>query len=267
MSTIMQRKERSVFDMKTIVRKSAIPLYAVAAVWLLYGLLFPLYRLPHFLLAIAATAVVGVVARCFCRDVVEEVPEEPETTGNEELDKMIAEGEKAIAEMQQLDAAIADETISAQIVTLQSLSKRIFAQVKAHPEKVGDIRRFMNYYLPTTLKVLRAYRTLASQEVEGENITSTMSRVENMMSTIVLAFEKQLDNLFSAEALDISTDMVVMENMLAREGITEDGLRQEVEKQEAAAAAPVAQTYPPQEEFAEPVEDASVQVGDITLEL
>ena len=54
--------------MKKIVRKSAIPLYAVAVTWLLYGLLFPLYRLPHFLLAIAATAVVGVVARCFCRD-------------------------------------------------------------------------------------------------------------------------------------------------------------------------------------------------------
>ena len=254
--------------MRQIVRKSAIPLYAVAVAWLLYGLLFPLCRLPHFLLAIAATAVVGVVARVFCRDVVEEVPEEPESTGNEELDRMIAEGEKAIAEMQQLDDAIADETISAQIVKLQSLTKRIFEQVKAHPEKVGDIRRFMNYYLPTTLKVLRAYRTLAAQEVAGENITSTMKRVETMMSTIVLAFEKQLDNLFSAEALDISTDMVVMENMLAREGITEDGLRQAVREQETAApTAAAAQTYPPQVDFAEPVEERQVQVGDITLEL
>ena len=82
--------------MKKIVHKSAIPLYAAAVTWLLYALLFPLYRLPHFLLAAAAAAVVGVVARLFCRDTVEEVPEEPETTGNEELDKMIADGKKAI---------------------------------------------------------------------------------------------------------------------------------------------------------------------------
>lgn len=253
------------FDVKKIVRKSAIPLYAVAITWLLYGLLFPLYRLPHFLLAIAATAVVGVVARLFCRDVVEEVPEEPKTTGNAELDKMLSEGEKAIAEMKQLDADIADETISAQIVRLQILAQRIFDHVESNPEKLKDIRRFMNYYLPTTLKVLRAYDVLEEQGVEGENITSTMSRVESMMSTIIRAFEKQLDNLFSSEALDISTDMVVMEQMLAREGITEDGLRQEVKKQETAAA-PAAQTYSPQVDFAEPVED-TVQVGDITLEL
>ena len=234
------------FAVKTIVRKSAIPMYAVAITWLLYGLLFPLYRLPHFLLAIVATAVVGVVARCFCRNVVEEVPEEPKTTGNAELDKMLAEGEKAIAEMKQLDIDIADEAISAQIVRLQILSQRIFDHVEENPEKLGDIRRFMNYYLPTTLKVLRAYDVLEEQEVEGENITSTMNRVENMMATIIRAFEKQLDNLFSSEALDISTDMVVMEQMLAREG-----LREEVEKQEAAAAEGA----------------TAVSAGDITLEL
>ena len=237
--------------MKKIVKKSAIPLYAVAVTWVLYALLVPLYRLPHFLLAIAATAVVGIVARLFCKDVVEEVEEEPVSTGNEELDKMLAEGKAAIEEMKALDAAIANETISAQIVRLQILAQRIFDHVESHPEKLGDIRRFMNYYLPTTLKVLRAYDTLEDQGVEGENITSTMTRVERMMSTILLAFEKQLDNLFSAEALDISTDMVVMEQMLAREGITEDGLKQAVKEQEAAA------------------EDSAVQVsaGEITLEL
>jgi hypothetical protein len=233
------------------VKKSAIPLYAVAVTWVLYALLFPLYRLPHFLLAIAATAVVGIVARLFCKDVVEEVPEEPVSTGDEELDNMLAEGKAAIEEMKALDIAIADEAISAQIVRLQILAQRIFDHVESHPEKLGDIRRFMNYYLPTTLKVLRAYDVLEDQEVEGENITSTMTRVENMMSTIIRAFEKQLDNLFSAEALDISTDMVVMEQMLAREGITEDGLKQAVKEQEAAA------------------EDSAVQVsaGEITLEL
>lgn len=210
--------------MKKIVHKSAIPLYAVAVTWLLYALLFPLYRLPHFLLAAAAGAVVGIVARLFCRDTVEEVPEEPKTTGNPELDKMIEDGKKAIAEMKRLDDNIADPTISAQIVRLQQLAGKIFAQVEQNPEKLPQIRKFMNYYLPTTLKILNAYDRMGEQGVAGENITSTMHKVEGMMDTIIKAFEKQLDNLFGAEAMDISTDMVVLENMMAREGLTDDPL-------------------------------------------
>lgn len=210
--------------MKKIVHKSAIPLYAVAVTWLLYALLFPLYKLPHFLLAAAAGAVVGIVARLFCRDTVEEVPEEPKTTGNPELDKMIEDGKKAIAEMKRLDDNIADPTISAQIVRLQQLAGKIFAQVEQNPEKLPQIRKFMNYYLPTTLKILNAYDRMGEQGVAGENITSTMHKVEGMMDTVIKAFEKQLDNLFGAEAMDISTDMVVLENMMAREGLTDDPL-------------------------------------------
>ena len=217
--------------MKKNVHKSAIPLYAVAVTWLLYALLFPLYKLPHFLLAAAAGAVVGVVARLFCRDTVEEVPEEPKTTGNPELDKMIEDGKKAIAEMKRLDDNIADPTISAQIVRLQQLAGKIFAQVEQNPEKLPQIRKFMNYYLPTTLKILNAYDRMGEQGVAGENITSTMEKVEGMMDTIIKAFEKQLDNLFGAEAMDISTDMVVLENMMAREGLTDDPLHSAAQSQ------------------------------------
>lgn len=217
--------------MKQIVHKPVIPLYASGATWLLYALLFPLYRLPHFLLAASAAAVVGIVARIFCPSTVEEVPEKPETTGDPELDKMISDGQKAIAEMKRLDNNIADPTISAQIVRLQQLSEKIFAQVKQNPEKLPQIRKFMNYYLPTTLKILNAYDRMGEQGVSGENITSTMHKVESMMDTIIKAFEKQLDNLFGAEAMDISTDMVVLENMMAREGLTEDPLRNAAQPQ------------------------------------
>ena len=240
--------------MKKIVHKSAIPLYAAAVTWLLYALLFPLYRLPHFLLAAAAAAVVGIVARLFCRDTVEEVPEEPETTGNEELDKMIADSKKAIAEMKRLDDNIADSTISAQIVRLQQLAGKIFAQVEQNPEKLPQIRKFMNYYLPTTLKILNAYDRMGEQGVSGENITSTMQKVEGMMSTIITAFEKQLDSLFGSEAMDISTDMVVLENMMAREGLTDDPLHKTVTSEES-------QTEPAAEE------KTQVDAGGITLEL
>lgn len=234
--------------MKQIVRKSAIPLYAAAVTWLLYALLFPLYRLPHYLLAAAAAAVVGVVARLFCPNTVEEVPEEPETTGNPELDRMIDDGKKAIAEMKRLDESIENPTISAQIVRLQELSGRIFAQVEQNPEKLPQIRKFMNYYLPTTLKILNAYDRMGDQGVAGENIRSTMQKVEGMMDTIIHAFEKQLDNLFGAEAMDISTDMVVLENMMTREGLSDDPLHR-------VASAAVQE------------DDTQVEAGGITLEL
>ena len=208
--------------MKKIVHKPAAPIYAAAVVWILYALLFPLYRVGHFALCAAASAAVYLIARLFCRDVVEEVEEKPEPTGNAELDKMISDGNLAIAEMKRLNESIKDEKISRQIDRLEEISGKIFDCVKASPEKLPQIRKFMNYYLPTTLKILNAYDRMGSKGVSGENISGTMERVENMMGTIVTAFERQLDGLFGDQALDISTDITVLENMMAREGLSDD---------------------------------------------
>lgn len=217
--------------MKQIVHKPAIPLYAAAAVWVVYALLFPLYRPSHFLLAAAAAAGVGLVAKALCKNVVEEVPDEPETTGNEELDRMLEEGRAALTEMRRLDENIADEKISADIVRLQQSTEKIFARVKEEPAKLPQIRKFMNYYLPTTLKLLRAYEQAAAQGVSGENIDSTKRRVSGIMDSIVAAFNKQLDGLFGEQALDISTDITVLENMMAREGFSDDPLHTAVQQQ------------------------------------
>lgn len=85
----------------------------------------------------------------------------------------------------------------------------------------------MDYYLPTTLKLLNAYDRMSAAGVSGENIDTTLAKVEGMMRTIVSAFEKQLDALYGADALDISTDITVLENMMAREGLVGDQLKAE----------------------------------------
>ena len=77
----------------------------------------------------------------------------------------------------------------------------------------------MNYYLPTTLKLLNAYDRMDATGVSGTNIDGTKGRIEDMMDTICKAFDKQLDALYGEEALDISTDITVLENMLAQEGL------------------------------------------------
>ena len=217
--------------MKKIVHKSAAPIYAAAVVWVLYALLLPLYKPGHFIMAAAASVVVFLIARIFCKDVVEEVEEKPQPTGNPELDKMISDGELAIREMRRLNDSIKDETISRQIDRLEEVSGKIFDCVKADPKKLPQIRKFMGYYLPTTLKLLNAYGRMDSQGVSGGNIGGTMERVENIMGTIVTAFERQLDALFGAEALDISTDITVLENMMAREGLAEDAVHRTVNEE------------------------------------
>ena len=107
------------------------------------------------------------------------------------------------------------------------MSQKIFDEVKRDPGKLPQIRKFMDYYLPTTLKLLNAYDRMSGAGVSGENIDTTLAKVEGMMRTIVAAFEKQLDSLYGAEALDISTDITVLENMMAQEGLTEQPLKAE----------------------------------------
>ena len=133
----------------------------------------------------------------------------------------------AIAEMKRLDDNIADPGISADIVRLEQISEKIFEEVKRDPKKLSKIRRFMDYYLPTTLKLLNSYDRMSATGVSGENIDTTLAKVEGMMRTIVAAFEKQLDSLYGADALDISTDITVLETMMAREGLTEQEMKAE----------------------------------------
>ena len=207
------------------IRRSVAPFYGVAAVWVVYALAFDLYRPTHFIFAAVLSAGVYLLLRAVCKDEEHEVeiPDppkpEPASTGNPELDKMIRDGALAVEEMKRLDENIEDEKISQAIRKLEQTSQAIFQQVREAPEKLPQIRKFMDYYLPTTLKLLNAYDRMSSVGVGGENIDSTKERVEAIMDTIVAAFDKQLDALFGEEALDISTDITVMENLLAQEGL------------------------------------------------
>ena len=218
------------------IRRSVAPFYGVAAVWVVYALAFDLYRPTHFIFAAVLSAGVYLLLRAVCKDEEYEVeiPDppkpQPASTGNPELDKMIRDGALAVEEMKRLDENIEDEKISQAIRELERTSQAIFQQVREAPEKLPQIRRFMDYYLPTTLKLLNAYDRMSSVGVGGENIDSTKERVEAIMDTIVAAFDKQLDGLFGAEALDVSADITVLETMLAREGLAGDQMKAETTK-------------------------------------
>lgn len=218
--------------MAHIVKKSPWPVYAVGLVWLVFGLFLPLYKLIHFLAAAGLSIAAYLVVQKLCPDKTFTVPDpeperEPATTGSPELDELIRQRDLALSEMHRLNDNIEDPKISAQIDHMEAVTAKIIAHVVEHPRKLPQIRKFLNYYLPTTLKLLNAYDRMDAAGISGANIDGTMGKIETMMDTVATAFDRQLDALFGDEALDISTDITVMENMLAREGLAGESLRAE----------------------------------------
>lgn len=207
---------------KEVHQKSVVPYYVVGLCWLIYSLMFPLYRLQDYLVITVMSVLFYIIAKKVFpgKTVLVPVAEQIRPTGNAQADQMIAEGKQVLAEIRQVNDRIAGPEISAQISKIEEISVRIFQFVSENPNKANQLRKFLNYYLPTVLKLLNSYDRLSGQMVRGSNITETLQRIEEMMSTVVKAFEKQLDNLFHDEALDISTDITVLEGMLAQEGLT-----------------------------------------------
>ena len=130
--------------------------------------------------------------------------------------------QKILDELRRVNDAIPDEEMSDKISRLEAVSAKIFEQARTDPDKLPQMRKFMDYYLPTSLKLLNTYAELDNQGVEGENISESKRRIEQTMDTLVHAFETQLDQLFAADAMDISADIDVMQNMLRADGLTGD---------------------------------------------
>ena len=142
-----------------------------------------------------------------------------------EVRDMIRAGNEYIDRIEKSNDAIPGEEISNKISRMQMIVEKIFQRVKEHPEYADDLRKFMDYYLPTTVKLLDAYEELDRQPVQGDNIKNGKAEIEKTLDTLNVAFEKLLDSLFEDTAWDVSTDISVLKTMLAQEGLTESGLK------------------------------------------
>lgn len=127
-----------------------------------------------------------------------------------------------LAEIRKANELIEDEQVSHQIEKIEAITCNIFERVTEHPERISQIQTFLNYYLPTTLKLLKTYGEMERQKAAGDNIKASMKDIEKMVDQLVWAFERQLDNLFETEAKDISSDIKVLERMMARDGLTDN---------------------------------------------
>ena len=222
-------------------KRSALPIYAIGIVWLLYAGKLNTFR------GILSCAVESAIVYAILRIVLpgkktdeppkaaapeqpqpkqaEKKPEpqpepEPEEKLPPELQSVIYQGKRAIADIRRLNDEIPDERISAQIDLIERLTAQIFDCVRKNPKKLSQIRQFLNYYLPTTIKLMEQYVTLQNQSLKTENITEGMQKIEDLLDKVIIAFQRQLDALFEADVVDITADIRVMEQMMASEGLT-----------------------------------------------
>ena len=144
----------------------------------------------------------------------------PKKSYGPEIDPIIAEGNRALSEMGRLYMSIKDTEVRQKINEIMRITDKITQDAIADPSDIPQIRKFMNYYLPTTIKLLNAYDRMSSQGIEGENLDRSMKSINEMLDQAIVAYKKRLDSLFENQALDIETDIEVMNTMLAREGLS-----------------------------------------------
>lgn len=158
------------------------------------------------------------------RRAVEEKPQpakQPqESAGGSELDEMITQGQDCIRRLRNMNDNIPGEEISAKLFRLENLLKEIFEGLREHPEQLPQMQKFMNYYLPTTLKLVGAYEQFDDLSAQGDEIREAKAEIEKTLDTINCAFEELLNRMFRDTAFDVTTDAQVLQTMLAKEGLT-----------------------------------------------
>ena len=211
----------------------ALSLLTGGAMLALYAVIFPFYRWHHYLIGVGIALLVGRVVAIMAQglDVSKEAPAQQQQviprTGDAAVDSLVDKGQEMLKEIRGVNEQIPDEKLSAQMDQLDDVANRIFRTVADQPAKAPQIRRFMDYYLPTTLKMLQGYRKMDERHVSGAEADATRSQIRQAMDVVLKAFDKQLHALYHDDMLDISTDIDVMEAMLRQDGLVESGLKKE----------------------------------------
>ena len=175
-------------------------------------------------------------------DISEQALEKAKVMLRTNLDTFV---EEELLTAEEADGVFARVSFTADLETALKDVQYVQETVAEKPAKAPQIRKFMDYYLPTTLKMLASYRTMSNRGVSVNDMTEARSTVIRGMGMVLTACQKQLDNLYKDDILDVSTDIDVLEQMLKRDGFTEGELGQ-LQQSATAAAAQMQKTNPPQ---------------------
>ena len=195
--------------------------YAAGGACLLYALLLPLTRPLHILLMLALAAACGALVQKLTPVKTRLIPyERPvEYTGDAAVDEVLRQGEEYLARIDAADRALPDAALTASLARIKKSCGEIFDYIRQNPGKVGQIRRFMNYYLPTLTNLLDTRAQLESTGASGENIDRSKRSINQLTAKTADAFEKFYDELHAEQAMNVNAEISVFENMLRQEGL------------------------------------------------
>ena len=218
-------KENQNVNEKGITREefipSALPYYFAGASWLLYAILFPMYKWYHFIIILIISVGVYVISSKAIppKRIEVFIPFEPILSGDKAADELLTAGRNYTNNLEEIVKKIKNPQVVQEIDRIISYLHKIFNHIAEKPEKAKKIRRMVNFYLPSVVKILSSYEDMENQSISSENISSAMGKIERSLPDITKAIEKQLDALFMDEAMDISTDLTVLERLLSADGL------------------------------------------------
>lgn len=199
--------------------RPVLPIYLAALVWPVGALLLPAYRLSNLLIIAGLSLAAYGLGTKFCptRVIRKQVPY---ATGSEDVDTMLSRISANLDKLHALNDAIPDPELSAAMTRMEKAGRSIAAAVEQTPDKARSIDRFARYYLPEVIKLMTTYANMEKNGVKGGNADQILAELRRNAATTAKAFENQLDALYSAEAMDISTDIEVLDGILKSQNLT-----------------------------------------------
>lgn len=199
--------------------RPVLPIYLAALVWPVGALLLPAYRLSNLLIIAGLSLAAYGLGTKFCptRVIRKQVPY---ATGSEDVDAMLSGISANLDKLHALNDAIPDPELSAAMTRMEKAGRSIAAAVEQTPDKARSIDRFARYYLPEVIKLMTTYANIEKNGVKGGNADQILTELRRNAATTAKAFENQLDALYSAEAMDISTDIEVLDGILKSQNLT-----------------------------------------------
>lgn len=216
---------------------------AFGLVFAVFSAIFHPHNIGGYILALVLSGLTGATVKVMGEgldlSVKEKMPESLQNmatdTGNPDVDALLQRGREMITQIRAENKSIPDASLTAKLDQLEKQCAEIFRAVYDKPTKAPQIRKFMDYYLPTTLKMVKGYRVLGERNLTGEETAAARKRIDNALGVVLKGCQKMLDNLYRDDVLDITTDIDVLEQMLKRDGLTESDLSRAAAQAKQAA--------------------------------
>ena len=200
-------------------KRPVLPIYLAALVWPIMALVLPIYTLGGLIATTVISAGVYIAGTKLCPVRVVRVPV-AYATGSEDVDALLNGVTANLDALHKLNDEIPDKQLSDAMDRMEKAGRSIADTVARTPDKARNVDRFARYYLPEMVKLMGAYAELEKQGVKGDNAAQIEADLRRNADTTAAAFENLLDALYSAEAMDISTDIEVLDSILKSQNLT-----------------------------------------------